>query len=118
MPLSKLFIVYATFTNFINFKINIFITTFGKQCFLKNTHPLPLKKKYAGPPNLKLPARSLHWWNFSLTIFEKIKKKVNNGTLQEREQAKIGDVRKRNSKLSGKSFSTELGQFVVNLTRL
>ena len=45
-------------------------------------------------------------------------KKVNNGTLHEREQAKIVDVRKRNSKLSGKSSSTELGQFVVNLTRL
>ena len=45
-------------------------------------------------------------------------KNVNNGTLQEREQAKIGDVRKRNSKLSGESSSTELGQFVVNLTRL
>ena len=45
-------------------------------------------------------------------------KEVNNGTLQEREQAKIVDVRKRNSKLSGKSSSTELSQFVVNLTQL
>ena len=43
-------------------------------------------------------------------------KKVNNGTLQEREQAKIVDVRKRNLKLSGKSSSTELDQFVKNLT--
>ena len=31
-------------------------------------------------------------------------KYVNNGTLQEREQAKIGDVRKRNSKLSFKTI--------------
>ena len=44
-------------------------------------------------------------------------KEVNNGTLQEREQAKIVDVRKRNSKLSGKSSSTELSQFVENLTQ-
>ena len=58
-------------------------------------------------------------WNFSLTFLKKNpNKNVNNGTLQEREQAKIGDVRKRNSKLSGESSSTELGQFVVNLTRL
>ena len=42
----------------------------------------------------------------------------HNGALQEREQAKIVDVRKINSKLSGKSSSTELGQFVVNLTQL
>ena len=60
-----------------------------------------------------------HWWKFSQTFFEKMKtKKINNGILQEGEQAKILDVRKRNSKLSGKSSSTELGQFVVNLTRL
>ena len=54
MPLSKLFIVYATFTNIINFKINIFVTTFGKQCFLKNTHPPPLKKKIRWPPQLEI----------------------------------------------------------------
>ena len=42
----------------------------------------------------------------------------HNGALQEREQAKIANIRKRNSKLSGKSSSTELGQFVVNLTQL
>ena len=58
-----------------------------------------------------------HRWSFSLTFLKKNpNKNVNNGTLQEREQAKIGDVRKRNSKLSGKSSSTELGQFVLNLT--
>ena len=35
-----------------------------------------------------------HRWNFSQTFFEKNQnKKVNNGTLQEREQAKIVDVR-------------------------
>ena len=52
-------------------------------------------------------------------IFEKNPtKKVNNGTLQEREQAKKVDVTKRNSKLSGKISNTDLGQFVVNLTRL
>ena len=60
-----------------------------------------------------------HWWNFSQTFFEKMKtKKINNGILQEGEQAKILDVRKRHSKLSGKSSSAELGQFVVNLTQL
>ena len=53
-----------------------------------------------------------HRWNFSKTFFEKSKQ------WQEREQAKIVDVRKRNSKLSGKSSTTELGQFEVNLTRL
>ena len=60
-----------------------------------------------------------HRWNFSLTFLKKNpNKNVNNGTLQEREQAKIRDVRKRNSKLSRKSSITVLGQFVVNLTRL
>ena len=60
-----------------------------------------------------------HRWNFFLTFLGKNQNKnVNNGTLQEREQAKIRDVRKRNSKLSGKSSITVLGQFVVNLTRL
>ena len=50
-------------------------------------------------------------------IFKKNQNKEVN-KLQEREQAKIVDVRKRNSKLSGKSSSTELSQFVVNLTQL
>ena len=60
-----------------------------------------------------------HRWNFFLTFLGKNQNKnVNNGTLQEREQAKIRDVRKRKSKLSGKSSITVLGQFVVNLTRL
>ena len=60
-----------------------------------------------------------HRWNFFLTFLGKNQNKnVNNGTLQEREQAKIVYVRKRNSKLSGKSSTTELGQFVVNLTPL
>ena len=43
---------------------------------------------------------------FPRNFLKKIKKKVKNSTLQEREQAKIVDVRKRNSKLSGKSSST------------
>ena len=44
-----------------------------------------------------------HWWNFSQTFFEKMKKeKKNNGILQEGEQAKILDFRKRNSKFLGK----------------
>jgi len=51
-------------------------------------------------------------------FLKNLNKKVNNGTLQEREQAKIVYVRKRNSNLSGKISSIELGQFVVNLTRL
>ena len=59
-----------------------------------------------------------HSWNFSRHLLKKSKQIVNNGILQEREQAKRVDVRKRNSKLSGKSSNTELGQFVVNLTRL
>ena len=36
----------------------------------------------------------LHKWNFSQTF----KKKVKQGTLQGKEQAKIVDVKKRNSK--------------------
>ena len=44
------------------------------------------------------------------------KKRREQKTLIEREQAKIVYVRKRNSKLSGKSSSTEQGQFEVNLT--
>ena len=61
----------------------------------------------------------VHCWNFSHTFFKKNQnKKVNNGTLQEREQAKIVDVRKRNSKLSGKISSIELSQFAVILSQL
>ena len=55
---------------------------------------------------------------FPRHFLKKLKQKGKNGTLQEREQAKIVDVRKRNSKLSGKSSSIEQGQFEVNLTRL
>ena len=61
-----------------------------------------------------------HRWNFSQMFFVKKSEQESkhNGALLEREQAKIADIRKRNSKLSGKSSSTELGQFVVNLTQL
>ena len=60
-----------------------------------------------------------HRWNFSQKLFEKIKTKSKKWhTIQEREQAKIVDVRKRNSKLSGKNSCIEQGQFEVNLTRL
>ena len=57
---------------------------------------------------------------FPRHFLKKKLKEVNNGTLQEREQAKIVDVRKRHIKLSEKSSSTEppcteLGQFVVKV---
>ena len=35
---------------------------------------------------------------FPRHFLKKSKQKVNNGTIQEREESKIGDVRKRNSK--------------------
>ena len=45
--------------------------------------------------------------------FLRKKSKQWHSILQEKEEAEIVD-----SKYSGKCFSTELGQFVVNLTRL
>ena len=40
-----------------------------------------------------------HRWNFSQAFFEKNQnKKVNNGSIQEREEAKRVNVRKRNIK--------------------
>ena len=51
--------------------------------------------------------------DFSQTFFEEKKSKQWHSILQEREEAEIVD-----SKYSGKCFSTELGQFVVNLNRL
>jgi len=70
-----------------------------------------------------------HSKNFSHKFFEKRQNKkltkVFIGALQEREQTNqnrknsylIMDIKKLNSKESGKNSSTELGQFVINLTQ-
>ena len=92
---------------------SIFKNIAGISWFLHQTN-----KNYLKSTQVNFKLTQLIDGTFPRHFLKKLKQKGKNGILQEREQAKIVDVRKRNSRLSGKSSSTELGQFVVNLTRL
>ena len=66
--------------------------------YVASAHPDGLPKE----PGVKRHYKSGH-----TDIKNNRNKKVNNGTLKEREQAKIEDVRKRNPKLSEGKFSAQ-----------